>query len=38
MENIYNRTSNAHILTVIHEILKQHVANQNKKVRFLKKM
>ena len=29
----YNRTSNAHTLTVIHGILKQHAANQNKKSR-----
>ena len=32
-KNIYNRTSNAHtLITVIHGILKQHAANQNKKV------
>ena len=29
---VYNRTSNTHTLTVIHGILKQHAANQNKKL------
>ena len=28
--DLYNPTSNAHTLTVIHGILKQHAANQNK--------